>query len=100
MKGSILRASLADITPVTSKSFTDPPKRVGKAVASKCVIGVMPLLPARIFSQDSRTLSPTGDTTPKPVTTTRRLAKAVLPSYRHAQSKRPPPHARWFRGLD
>jgi hypothetical protein len=56
-----------------SKFFTSPAMRVGKLEASNCVMGPIPLLPAKIPRQDSSTPIPTGQTIPSPVTTTRRL---------------------------
>src|SRR6185312_13277182 len=56
-----------------SKPFTSPAMRVGNALASKCVIGPMPLLPATTFFHAVATSLPTGETMPIPVTTTRRL---------------------------
>jgi hypothetical protein len=44
-----------------------------KALASNLVICVMPDLPATILAQAVLTPIPTGETTPRPVTTTRRL---------------------------
>jgi hypothetical protein len=41
-----------------------------KSSIGKCVIGLIPLLPARIFSHDFSTVTPTGETIPRPVTTT------------------------------
>src|SRR3990172_318499 len=73
MKVSIFLTSLGGIYRPGSKFFTAPPKRVGKFVTSNAVISAMPLLPARIFAHDSSTLSPTGQTMPSPVMTTRRL---------------------------
>ena len=67
------RASLADMYWSTSKSRTAPPKRTGNADTSKRVIGPMPLSPRRMASQAELTVLPTGETIPRPVTTTRRL---------------------------
>ena len=47
----------------------------GKAVTSKRVIGPMPLLPASAADQLSATVLPSGESMPRPVTTTRRLLK-------------------------
>ena len=55
-----------------SKSLTSPAMRTGKPDASKRVIGPMPDRPARIDAQASSTPTPTGETIPRPVTTTRR----------------------------
>src|SRR5581483_11792816 len=49
-----------------------PAMRDGKPVASKRVIGPMPERPARIASHAVATPMPTGETMPRPVTTTRR----------------------------
>jgi hypothetical protein len=57
------------------KSATPPPNRVEKRLTSKRVMGAMPLRPARMFVQAAATVLPTGDTMPRPVTTTRRLVK-------------------------
>src|SRR5690606_23544633 len=56
----------------TSKSRTSPAMRTGKPEASKRVIGPMPGRPATIASQAAGTPIPTGETMPRPVTTTRR----------------------------
>ncbi len=56
-----------------SKPFTSAAMRVGNVEASNRVIGATPLLPATRALQDSSTPMPTGDTSPRPVTTTRRL---------------------------
>src|SRR5512142_948864 len=73
MKRSLRRASLRSMNFVGSKSFTSPAIRVGNVEASKSVIGPTPLLPATSALQDSSTPMPTGETSPIPVTTTRRL---------------------------
>jgi len=65
---------------VASKFFTEPEIRVVKSLASKAVIGAIPLFPATIFSQDSATVLPTGVNNPSPVTTTRRFDKLKSPS--------------------
>src|SRR6056297_2144406 len=73
MNGSIFLASLGLMYNDTSKSLTVAAKRTLNSEASKCVMGAIPLLPARIFCQVSSTVFPTGDTIPSPVTTTRLL---------------------------
>src|SRR5262249_21140044 len=52
---------------------TSPAKRVAKGVASMRVMGLIPLLPARIAAHAVVISLPTGETMPSPVTTTRRL---------------------------
>src|SRR5215471_7963309 len=78
MKSSMRRASFGWRYWPTSKSRTWPPNRTGKADTSKRVTGPMPLSPRRIASHADRTVLPTGDTTPRPVTTTRRLLTRFL----------------------
>src|SRR5580698_7487335 len=56
-----------------SKPFTSPAIRQSKAVASKCVMGPMPLLPASRLLQTSSVPIPHPQTSPTPVTTTRRF---------------------------
>src|SRR5690606_41256921 len=73
MNGSILRASFGDTHLVTSKSRTSPAIRVVKPVVSKCVIGPMPERPLMTPSQLLARSLPSGETRPRPVTTTRRL---------------------------
>src|SRR5690349_11690393 len=73
MKVSIFLMSFGGMYCAGSKPFTSPAMRVGNALASKCVIGPMPLLPATTFCQAVATSLPTGETMPRPVTTTRRL---------------------------
>ena len=65
-----------------SKLRIVPAKRVVKALASKCSIGPMPLTPSRTLFQPSATVLPTGEISPRPVTTTRRLDTALPPSSR------------------
>ena len=77
MNRSFRRASLRSMNFVGSKPFTSPAMRVGNVDASNRVIGPMPLLPATIAAQDSSTPIPTGETRPRPVTTTRRLVMTV-----------------------
>src|SRR5690606_39856461 len=76
MNGSILRASFGDTHLVTSKSRTSPAMRVVKPVVSKCVIGPMPERPLMTPSQLLARSLPSGETRPRPVTTTRRLKEA------------------------
>src|SRR5690348_1220770 len=78
MKSSMRRASLGGMYWLTSKPRTEPPKRTGKADTSKRVTGPMPLSPRRMASHADWTVLPTGDTTPSPVTTTRRLLTRFL----------------------
>ncbi len=73
MKRSFRRASFRSMNFSGSKPFTSPAMRVGKVEASNRVMGPMPLLPATSALQDSSTPMPTGETSPSPVTTTRRL---------------------------
>src|SRR6516164_6297722 len=73
MNSSMRRASFGGMYCAISKSRTWPPKRAGKAETSKRVTGPMPLSPRRMASHAETTVLPTGDTTPRPVTTTRRL---------------------------
>src|SRR5215469_15033262 len=73
MNSSMRRASFGVMYCATSNSRTWPPKRAGKADTSKRVTGPMPLSPRRMASHADWTVLPTGDTTPRPVTTTRRL---------------------------
>ena len=56
-----------------SKSRTSPAMVQSNAVASKCVIVRTPLFPARRFFQTSSVPIPRPQTSPTPVTTTRRL---------------------------
>src|SRR4030095_856541 len=73
MNGSMRRASFGAMYCATSKPTTSPAKRVANGVASIRVIGLMPLLPARIADHAVAMSLPTGETIPSPVTTTRRL---------------------------
>src|SRR5438105_5806608 len=73
MKVSKRRASFADRYCATSKFFTSPAICVGKPLASKRVMPVMPERPATIALHASLSPMPTGETMPKPVTTTLRL---------------------------
>src|ERR1700683_3637511 len=73
MKASMRRTSLGLKYGVKSSPLISPPKCVGKLLVSKRVIGAMPLRPATIDAHAAETSLPTGDTIPRPVTTTRRL---------------------------
>ena len=73
IKVSIRRASLAGMYCSTSKSFTSPAIWELKLLASNLVILLMPDLPATIFAQAVCVPIPTGETTPRPVTTTLRF---------------------------
>src|SRR5918994_2595020 len=80
MKSSMRRASFGVTYSFTSKPWTSPPMRTGKAETSKRVMGPMPLRPLRIASHAAGTVLPTGETMPSPVTTTRRLLNQLCPS--------------------
>jgi len=56
----------------TSKSFTSPAIRDGNPSVSNRVILVIPDTPATMFAHAAGTPRPTGETMPRPVTTTRR----------------------------
>src|ERR1700758_2647243 len=56
-----------------SKFFTSPPMRQSKPVVSKLVMQATPLTPARRFFQLSSVPMPSAQTSPTPVTTTRRV---------------------------
>jgi hypothetical protein len=58
--------------------LTSPAIRVEKADASKRVIGPIPLRPAQSASQLASVPTPSDDTRPIPVTTTRRLFVMLL----------------------
>src|SRR6266540_362809 len=73
MNRSLRRTSLRSMNCAASNPFTSPAMRVGYVEASNSVIGPIPLLPATSADQDSSTPIPTGETSPRPVTTTRRL---------------------------
>jgi hypothetical protein len=73
MKVSKRRASLADRTFAGSKPFTSPAICELKAAGSNRVMRVMPDFPASMVLQASGTPLPTGEMTPRPVTTTLRL---------------------------
>jgi len=71
MKRSILRISLGSMNSSGRNPFTSAANRVGKAEASKRVMGPTPDRPARTASQVGLTPMPRGVTAPRPVTTTR-----------------------------
>src|SRR6187455_1759317 len=73
MNGSMRRASLGEMYWDTSKPATSPANFVANGVTSMRVMGLMPLLPARIADHAVAMSLPTGETIPSPVTTTRRL---------------------------
>src|SRR4051812_40618040 len=73
--GSNFRTSFTDMYSSALKSRTSPPMRTGNALTSSLVIGRMPLRPLTMPSQADATVLPSGDTMPKPVTTTLRLDK-------------------------
>ncbi len=75
MNVSKRRASLADRYCAGSKPFTSPAICELKGEGSKRVMRVMPDWPARMLFQASGTPIPTGETMPRPVTTTLRLDK-------------------------
>jgi hypothetical protein len=86
MKMSIFFSSFFSMNRSGSKPFTSPAKRAANPVASKRVIGPMPLVPAHSASQFAWAPIPTGDTRPTPVTTTRLLnvtsvRRAAAPPY-------------------
>src|SRR5690606_15446500 len=89
MNSSMRRASLADRYLSSWKSFTAPPKRQGNSLVSKRVIGAMPLTPLTTLAQADSTVLPTGETMPRPVTTTRRLLKAAPCGYWDRKQCRP-----------
>jgi hypothetical protein len=68
--------SFADSQRETSKSLTSAAICDANVLASKRVMRVTPERPARIASHAAGTPMPTGDTMPRPVTTTRRRAMA------------------------
>ena len=77
---SILRWSLRLIYAPVSKSLTLPAiVTLNPVVSNKSGLTVsIPLLPARILSQAVFILEPTGETIPRPVTTTRLLDNVVF----------------------
>src|SRR3954463_14614846 len=73
MKRSERRVSFGCIQSAELKPFTSAAMRVGSIDASNFVMGPTPLTPRVRFSQAWATVLPTGETTPSPVTTTRRF---------------------------
>src|SRR6266403_4367857 len=73
MKRPIFFSSFFSIHRKGSKFFTSPAILQSNAAASKWVIGPMPLTPARRFFQHSSVPMPSAQTSPTPVTTTRRV---------------------------
>src|ERR1700685_3435145 len=70
IKRPILRASFLSTKSSGLKFFTSAANVTGKPVASKLVIGAIPLLPASRLSQTSGAVFPTAHNNPMPVTTT------------------------------
>src|SRR5688572_31085191 len=77
MKVSKRRTSLAERYFAGSKPFTSPAIWELKAEGSKRVMRVMPDWPARMLFQASGAPMPTGQTVPRPVTTTLRRDKCA-----------------------
>src|SRR6267154_1983017 len=73
MKRPIFFSSFFSIHWKGSKFFTSPAILQSKCVVSKCVIGPTPLTPATRFFQLSSVPLPSAQTSPTPVTTTRRV---------------------------
>src|SRR5580692_3441019 len=73
MKASMRRASLVLMNGSRSRFRISPPKCVEKLATSNRVTGPMPLRPPAMELQAAATSLPTGETIPRPVTTTRRL---------------------------
>src|SRR5262245_3126835 len=71
------RASLPGTSPRSSSSGASPPKRTEKPSVSKRRSGPMPERPASAASQVEAASPPSGDTQPRPVTTTRRLGVGI-----------------------
>src|SRR5574343_2051168 len=78
MNLSMRRASLGEMYWLMSKSLTSPATWQAMSLASKLVLVPMPLLPARRLAQAVVTSLPTGDTCPRPVTTTLRFDTGYL----------------------
>src|ERR1700677_2624512 len=70
IKRPILRASFLSMKSNGLKFFTSAAKVTGKPVASKLVMGAIPLLPSNRLSQTSGAVFPTPHNKPMPVTTT------------------------------
>src|SRR4029453_17974264 len=97
MNGSIFLTSFGATNFAGSNSRTSPAMRVGNVLASKCVIGPMPLVPATIARHAVGTSLPTGLTMPSPVITTRRLLISLpLQSSMIARVKKQPSLAALF----
>src|SRR5579864_3885566 len=79
MKRPIFFSSFFSIQRKGSKFFTSPAMRQSKPVASKLVMVVMPLTPATRFFQLSSVPMPSAQTSPTPVTTTRRVNDSSSP---------------------
>src|ERR1700730_6880216 len=77
MKRPILRASFFSIKSSGLKPFTSAANVTGNPVASKLVIGAIPLLPASRLFQTSGAVLPIPHNSPMPVTTT---LLAILPN--------------------
>src|SRR5436309_951989 len=73
MNRPIFFSSFFSIQRKGSKFFTSPAILQSNAAGSKCVIGPMPLTPATRFFQLSSVPMPSAQTSPTPVTTTRRV---------------------------
>jgi hypothetical protein len=73
MNVSERRVSFNGIQSAALKSFTSAAMRVGSRDASNFVMGPTPLTPFSRFAQATAAPLPTGDTMPRPVTTTFRF---------------------------
>src|SRR4051794_28157456 len=73
MNVSERRVSFNDIQSAALKSFTSAAMRVGSSDASNLVMGPTPPTPWRMLRHISAAPLPTGETTPRPVTTTLRF---------------------------
>src|ERR1700719_4381822 len=79
MRRSIFLISFFSIQRKGSKFLISPAMRQSKPVASKLVIVAIPLTPARRFFQLSSVPMPSAQTSPTPVTTTRRVKDSCSP---------------------
>src|ERR1700756_355858 len=79
MNRPIFFSSFFSIQLKGSKFFTSPAILQSNAAGSKCVIGPMPLTPATRFFQLSSVPMPSAQTSPTPVTTTRRVKDSCSP---------------------
>src|ERR1700740_1770831 len=79
MNRAIFLSSFFSIHWKGSKFFTSPAILQSKPAVSKWVIGAMPLHPATRFRQLSSVPIPSAQTSPTPVTTTRRVKVPILP---------------------